>query len=156
MDGQVTEALHRFCRGAQSWDRDLLISALSTDAELDPRAATVAWSARAPRLIGRDAIVDILLGIFHSRVRTTHAITESAVVVDGPRADLRALLDIRHRLLADNSVGADLTYRCTTELVNADSRWVLRRIGVETVRYRGDPAEIYCRAPVARPARHTE
>ncbi|WP_227983405.1 nuclear transport factor 2 family protein [Nocardia spumae] len=153
MDTHVTDALHRLCRGTASWDRELLASALTADAELDPRRSAAAWSAHGPRLIGRDTIADILLGIVRGRVDTTHAITESSVTFDGGRARLRALVDIRHRLIADHSVEAHLVYRCIAEVVPADTRWALRRSEFETVHHSGDPTEIYCRAPVIRPRR---
>ncbi|MEU1955848.1 nuclear transport factor 2 family protein [Nocardia rhamnosiphila] len=148
MERQVTDALRRFGRGAELWDRELLGSALAADAELDPRRATAAWSARSPRLIGRDTIVDILMGILAHRVDTTHAVGEPRVVVDGGRAHLRATVDAGHRLISDHRIRADITYLCTAELVCAGPRWLLRHIGIDTVRHQGDPTEIYCRAPI--------
>lgn len=153
VEKRMTEVLGRFCRGAEAWDRALLTSALTADAELDPRRATEAWSVYSPRLIGRATIASILLGILDRRVDTTHTITESSARVDDGRARLCALVDIHHRLIADNPVGAHLTYHCTAQLVVADARWTLRRLEVETVRYRGDPAEIYCRASAGRRTR---
>ncbi|MFC9436010.1 nuclear transport factor 2 family protein [Nocardia sp. NPDC057030] len=147
MDRQVTEVLRRFGRGAELCDRELLVSTLAADAELDPGRATEAWVAHSPLLIGRETIADIVLGMFAGRVETTHTLVEPQVVIDGGRAHLRALADVRHRLITDRAVGVQLIYRYTTELVSTGSQWLLRRIDLETVRYRGDPAAIYCRTP---------
>ncbi|MGW1741721.1 hypothetical protein ACWCPQ_23290 [Nocardia sp. NPDC001965] len=83
---------------------------------------------------------------------TAHTISEPNVVIDGDRAQLRAMVEVRHRLVADRRRYADLTYLCTAQLIGTESRWLLRYIGIDTVRHEGNPTEIYCRAPVgARP-----
>ncbi|MQY28816.1 hypothetical protein NRB56_44000 [Nocardia sp. RB56] len=150
LDGQVVEALRRFADGVAVWDRERLISPLTADAELDPRRATEAWSARSPQLIGQDTIADILMGIFAGRVETTHTLIAPRVVIDGGLARLGAPAEVRHRLIDDRAVGAQLTYRYTADLVGVGSRWLVRRIDIDTVRYRGDPAAVYCRAPASR------
>jgi hypothetical protein len=140
---EVIDALYRFALGQDRKDRALFASAFSPDAELDFRPAAAQWGAEPPPMVGRDAIVTTILGLFEGRVDTTHQITNPRVALDGDRARLTALVEAQHLLSADHTTFALLKNPYEVELVRHGERWVIRRLRIENAWYRGDPVAIF-------------
>ncbi|MFI0355306.1 nuclear transport factor 2 family protein [Actinomadura sp. 9N407] len=142
---EVIDALYRFGLGLDLRDRALLVSALAADAELDPRPAAARWGAYGPLMVGRDTIVNLLLGLFLGFADTTHAVTNPRVDVDGDTAGLTAIVQARYLLKAVPGEHVLLTSRFTAALVRDGEGWVMRHIRIETAWYTGDPAAVFCR-----------
>ncbi|MFC7545627.1 nuclear transport factor 2 family protein [Plantactinospora sp. GCM10030261] len=140
---EIVDALYRFGLGQDLADRDLFASAFAESAELDFRPAASRWGADVPVMTGRDAIVETILAMFADRVDTTHVVTNPRVRIDDDRAWLTAIVEAQHLLTADHSVHALLKNRYDVELVRDRQRWVVRRMVIENVWYRGDPAAIF-------------
>lgn len=139
---EATDALYRFALGLDLQGRELLESPLAADAELDSRSSTATWGAYVPVMVGRDTIVNLLLGMLGDRVDTTHAVTDPRVQVDGGTARLTATVQAQHLLRADHNRQAMLNDRYAVDLVHDGARWVMDRIHIDTVWYTGDPAAI--------------
>ncbi|MDL4776752.1 MULTISPECIES: nuclear transport factor 2 family protein [Thermomonosporaceae] len=139
---EVVDALYRFAQGLDLQDRQLLASALAADAELDSRSAAAKWGAYSPLMIGRDTIVNLLLGLIIDRVDTTHVVTNPRVQVDGDTARFTAMVQAKYLLRADHDRHALLTNRYTLDLARDGAHWVMHRVHIETAWYTGDPADV--------------
>lgn len=140
---EVIDALYRFGLGQDLKDRELFASAFATDAELDFSPAAAKWGADVPVMVGRDAIVDAILAMFTGRVDTTHIVTNPRVQLDGDAARLTAIVEAQHLLSADHRTHALLKNLYAVDLIRDTQRWVIRRVRIDNVWYRGDPAAIF-------------
>jgi hypothetical protein len=140
---EIVDALYRFGLGQDLTDRDLFASAFTDDAELDFRPAAARWGAQPPVMVGRDHIVTTILTGFAGRVDTTHQVTNPRVEIAGDTAALTALVEAQHLLTADHSTYALLKNRYHVTLVRDGARWLMHRVRITNVWYRGDPAAIF-------------
>lgn len=72
---------------------------------LDPEGAAALFSADARieimtgrEIVGRDAYARLLRAVLEQYVRTTHAVSNMRVTVDGDRAEMLAYVDAVHRM----------------------------------------------------------
>lgn len=140
---EAVDALLRFALGQDSKDRDLLASAFAEDAELDFRPAASKWGAQPPVMRGRDNIVDIIMGMFAGRVDTTHQVTNARVCVSGDTAELTALVEAHHLLIAAPGTHALLKNPYQVTLVRDGARWVIQRMRIENSWLVGEPQSIF-------------
>jgi hypothetical protein len=139
---EIVDALYRFGLGQDLHDRALFASAFAADAELDFAPAAAKWGAQSPPMIGRDVIVDTILGLFADRVDTTHVVTNPRISLDGDTAHLTAIVEAQHVLTKDRGTHALLKNLYAAELVRDGQRWVIRRVRLDNVWFTGDPAAI--------------
>ena len=140
---EITDALYRFGLGQDLKDPELFASAWAEDAELDFRPAAAKWGGRPPLMVGREAIVSTILGLFAGRVDTTHQVTNVRVTVDGDTAAATALVEAQHLLTGDHATHALLKNPYDVGLVRDGSRWVIRRMRIDNAWYTGDPVAIF-------------
>ena len=140
---EVVDALLRFALGQDTKDRDLFASAFAEDAQLDFRPAASKWGAEPPVMIGRDTIVDTILGLFAGRVDTTHQVTNARVSLSGDTAVLTALVEAQHLLSEDPATHALLKNPYEVHLIRHGERWLIRRMRIENTWLVGDPPAIF-------------
>lgn len=140
---EVVDALYRFGLGQDLADRALFASAFAPDAELDFGPAAVRWGGHSPVMVGRDTIVEAILGMFADRVDTTHVVTNPRVSVEGDSARLTAIVEAQHLLTADHARYALLKNLYAAELVRDGRRWLIRRVRIDNVWFTGDPQAIF-------------
>lgn len=145
---EITDALYRFGLGQDLRVRELLASALAEDAELDFAPAAAHWGGTSPLMIGRDTIVDTMLGMLTCRIDTTHAISNPRIRLapDGGGADLTALVEVQHLSAGDHSRSALLKNLYDVRLVRDGRRWVMRTVRIDNVWFTGDPAAFFSAA----------
>lgn len=140
---EVVDALYRFGLGQDLKDRELFASAFAAEAELDFRPTAVKVGIESELMVGRDTIVDTILGLFRGRVDTTHTVTNPRVSVDGDTAELTAVVEAQHVLQADPSQHALLKNLYAVDLVRDGGRWVISRMRIDNVWYTGTPKVIF-------------
>jgi hypothetical protein len=140
---EIVDALLRFGLGQDLADRALFASSFAPDAELDFRPAAARWGATVPLMTGRDAIVDGILAGFAGRVVTTHQVTNPRIAIGGDTAELTALVEAQHVLIADPATFALLKNRYEVSLGRAGRRWVMTRVRIDNVWYTGRPGAIF-------------
>ncbi|MFI0447756.1 nuclear transport factor 2 family protein [Actinomadura sp. 6N118] len=140
---EIVDALYRFGLGQDLKDRELFASAFAAEAELDFRPTAVKIGIESELMVGRDTIVDTILGLFRGRVDTTHTVTNPRVSVDTDTAELTAVVDAQHVLQADPSQHALLKNLYAVGLVRDGQRWVISRMRIDNVWYTGTPKAIF-------------
>lgn len=140
---EITDALYRFALGQDLKDPELFASAFTDDAELDFRPAASRWGGSAQLMKGRDTIVTTILTLFAGRVETTHQVTNMRIAVDGDTADMTALVEAQHVLVADPATHALLKNPYRLELVRNGGTWLIRRMRIENAWLTGDPIAVF-------------
>ncbi|MRH93215.1 nuclear transport factor 2 family protein [Nocardia sp. SYP-A9097] len=140
---EITDALHRFALGQDLRDRELFASSFAEDAELDFQPTAEKWGGQAPLMVGRDFIVDTILGGFEGRVDTSHQVTNPRIAIDGDTARLTAMVEAQHLLTGNHEVFALLKNRYDVELVREGERWLMRQVRIENIWISGDPKAIF-------------
>lgn len=135
----VVETLYRFAAGIDLKNASLLASAFAEDAISDFRPAAAKAGFEYPVLTGRDTIVAALSNSL-SAFDTTHSVSNPRVSVAGDTAHLEAMVEAQHLPRVDHTRHYLMKNRYDVDLVRLGDAWVIRRVTIDNVWRRGDPA----------------
>jgi hypothetical protein len=139
----IVDALYRFGAGQDLRDRALFESAFAADATLDFTGPARKLGVEIGVFEGRETIAQAVFSSIGA-LDTTHTVTNPRVTAyDGERASLFALVEAQHLPRYDHSRHLMLKNIYRVELARHDGRWLIERLQIDNVWFRGDAAVLF-------------
>jgi hypothetical protein len=139
----IIDALYRFGAGQDLRDRRLFESAFSAYATLDFTGPARRLGVTLPVFSGREAIADTIFATIDD-LDTTHTVTNPRVTAfEGDHATLFALVEAQHLPRHDHGRELLLKNIYTLDLSRHGDLWVIDRMVIDNVWWRGDPAVLF-------------
>lgn len=139
---KIADTLHRYAYGLDQNDRASLASVFAEDCIFDFKAARAKLGVGFGKVVGRQAIIDILLPLL-GPLDTSHSVSNIQIEINGDAATMRAYVMAQHFMPREgsrpDSENALLMNRYDCDLVRDDDNWRFKRVSIDNAWAQGNP-----------------